>query len=370
MIELTWRAFLHDRRLYIGMYAAFALLTIVVVQLDLALSGASLQYVNLAYIFLLGLVGLAIFLAIDYRRQLAFFQHLARTSTASLDQMGVLEPARTIEQQIFSEAWQRMYGRLRAELVQEQNRGQERVHLLSQWAHHMKTPLAVIDLELQKARSTLADVEPVQPFLASVAEENQRLEHSLQMLLNTIRLDDFAADFRVERVDLPQLVRQVVNDSRRAFITHRVYPKLEEPHPDVLPPARLQVESDVKWLRFVIEQIIDNSIKYSARSDGEGRVNIRFHAEDDELVLEIADNGIGIAPEDIGRVFQPFFTGVAGREYAKSTGMGLYLAHEACRQLGHRITVESTRHVGTRVRIHFRHDPSIYVGLKGAVFAR
>ena len=143
--------------------------------------------------------------------------------------MGVLEPARTIEQQIFSEAWQRMYGRLRAELVHEQNRGQQRVHLLSQWAHHMKTPVAVIDLELQKARRTLADVEAVNPSFDSVAEENQRLEHSLQMLLNTIRLDDFAADFRIERVDLPQLVRQVVNDSRRAFIIHRVYPKLEEP---------------------------------------------------------------------------------------------------------------------------------------------
>lgn len=367
---MYWRAFLRDRRLYIGMYAAFALLTIIVVQLDLALSGASLQYVNLAYIFLLGLVGLAIFLAVDYRRQLAFFQHLAKAGTASLDQMGVLEPARTIEQQIFSEAWQQMYGRLRAELVHEQNRGRQRVHLLSQWAHHMKTPVAVIDLELQKARESLADVEAAQSFLHSVAEENQRLERSLQMLLNAIRLDDFAADFRIERVDLPQLVRQVVNDSRRAFIIHRVYPKLEEPDPDVLPPARLQVESDVKWLRFVIEQIIDNAIKYSARPDGEGRVIIRFFAENDGLVLEIADDGIGIASEDLGRVFQPFFTGVTGREYAKSTGMGLYLAHEACRQLGHRISIESTRRVGTRVRIHFRHDPSIYVDLKDAVVAR
>src|SRR5690625_662583 len=150
------------------MYVAFALLTVVVVQLDLALSGASLQYVKLVYIFLLGLVGLVIFLVIDYRRQVAFFQHFSKASTASLDQMGVLEPSLTIEQQLFSEAWQQMYGRLRAELVEEQNRGQQRVHLLSQWAHHMKTPLAVIDLELQKARINMQGDGADQTLLGSV----------------------------------------------------------------------------------------------------------------------------------------------------------------------------------------------------------
>lgn len=367
---MDWRAFLRDRRLYIGLYVAFALLTVVVVQLDLSLSGASLKYANLLYILLLGLVGLIIFLVIDYRRQVAFFHHLAESTARSLDQMGVLAPPLTLEQELYSDAWQRLYGRLRAELTEEQNRGQKRVHLISQWAHHMKTPVSVIDLELQKARKNVGSAAAVETLLDSVAEENQRLEHALQMLLNTIRLDDFAADFRIERVDLPGLVRQVVNDSRRTFIAHRVYPKLEEPHPDILSPGLLKVESDAKWLRLVIEQILHNAIKYSARAEREGSVTIRFSVEGDETVLEIADDGIGIAPEDLGRVFQPFFTGITGREYAPSTGMGLYLAREACRQLGHRLTLQSTRGEGTRVRIHFPRDPSIYVDFKDSLTAR
>src|SRR5690606_24024 len=96
--------------------------------------------------------------------------------------------------------------------------------------------------------------------IASIGEENKRLKHALQLLLNTVRLQDFAADFKVERVNLPELVRKFINDHRREFIIHRVFPRLElqqggtqVQEPDV---AHWLVETDRKWLRFVLEQIV------------------------------------------------------------------------------------------------------------------
>lgn len=363
---MTFRSFLRDRRLYILIYAGFSLLTITIIQLDLWISGSSLQLGNILYVLLFGLIGLGIFLSIEYRRQAIFFEEFSKRLVAeSLDQMAMLNEPVTLEQQLYAGAWARLYAHLRAKITDERQRGKRRVHLLSQWAHHMKTPVAVVDLELQKARQ-MAPSPGIEAIIKSVSEENERLSHSLQMLLNVTRLDDFASDFRVESIDLLSLLRQVVNEHRRAFISHRVYPKIEAPDPDSLPNGLLCVESDSKWLRLVFEQILDNAIKYAARSDREGQVCIRFQHES-EIILEIADDGIGIAPEDLGRVFTPFFTGSTGRQYSRSTGMGLYLAHEVCHQLGHRLTIYSRPGEGTQVRIHFQRDRSIFASLKNSM---
>ena len=360
---MTPRAFLRDRAAYIAAYAVFGFLAVAVVQLDLRIQGASLGLVNVGYILLLGFVGLSLFLLLEYRRQRKFYRRLLEVAAArSLDVLGALEEPKTHEQRLFFDAWQRLNARLQSELAAEREKGSKRVAMISQWAHHMKTPVAVIDLELQKAAKLPVD-SGLSAILASIAEENHRLDALLQMLLNLNRLDDFASDLKAEKVDLLALARRVVNENRRAFIAHRVYPKIEEPDPKVLPPELLWVESDAKWLRLILEQIISNAIKYAARPDREGKVHIRFGRQGDHAVLEVADDGVGITPEDLGRVFEPFFTGTNGRMNARSTGMGLYLAREACRRLGHGISIDSIPGEGTRVRLRFAPDPTIYAGL-------
>jgi len=368
MNEYTFRSFLRDRRPYVAVYAAFGLLAAAVVQLDLWLQGATLQFANLAYIVLLGFVSLVVFLLLDYHRQAPFFRRLNRTGDgATLDEMSALSAPVTLEQQVYADAWSAMYRRLRTEFAEERLRSRRRLHFLSQWAHHMKTPVAVIDLELQKARRH-AD-GPAADLVRSIAEENERLRRSLQALLNTVRLDEFESDFKLEPVHLPDVVRQVINDYKQAFITHRVYPKIEQP--DAAAPAELlTVRSDVKWLRLVLEQIVSNAVKYAARTQRDGKVTIRFAHEDGHTVLEVADDGIGIPPEDLGRVFDPFFTGSAGRAHPASTGLGLYLAREACRRLGHHLSIDSTPGEGTTVRLRFARDASIFADLRSAVTAR
>jgi|GEM_PF-81395 len=400
-------SFLLDRSLYIALYAGFGVAMVIIVQLDLFFSGASLKPANIAYLWLLGMVGLFVFLVADYRRQAAFFRRLEGIDRdESLDRLGLLAEPSTLEQRIFANAWAKLYSRLRAELVEERNRGRQNVHLVSQWAHHMKGPVSVVDLELQKARQMEMQPELAE-VLRSVAEENQRLNSSIQMLLNMVRLEDFAADFTPEKVDLLGLVRQLINDNRRMFITHRVFPRIVGDDGGEANWPR--VVSDSKWLRFALQQVLSNAIKYSSRPEGErhdscgetggseagdggevsdgseasgsdrrggegksGEVTFSCRRGDveGEIVLEIEDNGIGIVSEDLGRVFNPFFTGSNGRAFPQSTGMGLYLAKQACQRLGHRISIESSPGTGTRVSVRFSPDQTIFAGVSASLAQR
>ena len=95
--------------------------------------------------------------------------------------------------------------------------------------------------------------------------------------------------------------------------------------------------TDEKWLSFILEQLLSNAIKYT--NSGE----IRITAEG--KLVHISDTGIGIAPEDLPRIFERGFTGYNGRLDKKSTGIGLYLCKQACQRLSIGISAES--HIST-----------------------
>lgn len=330
---MKFLSFLRDRLGYIAAFAAFGMFALAVVELRLALGSERLHGSDLLYIAFAGTALLGMWLLFDFHRQKAFLKQLFEAARADdLCAAGILTEARTAEQRLYRDAWQGLHSRLLGALSEEREKGKKRVRFLTQWAHQMKTPVSVIDLELQKARR-----EGTSPLVESLLEENERLARLLQMLLNVSRLDEFDSDLRVEAVDLAALVRRVVNENRRAFIAHRVFPKVEEPAPG----APAVVHSDAKWLRLVLEQVLSNAWKYASRPERDARVLVRFLRTGDEVVLEVSDDGVGIPPEDLPRVFEPFFTGVNGRRYPRSTGMGLYLAKEIASRLGHRLSIRS-----------------------------
>ena len=106
--------------------------------------------------------------------------------------------------------------------------------------------------------------------------------------------------------------------------------------------------TDAKWLGFVIEQLLANALKYTP----EGSISI-YLDEHDPHTLVIADTGLGIAPEDLPRIFEKGYTGYAGRRERSSTGIGLYLCKRILSKLAHTIVVESTVGEGTRVKMGF-----------------
>ena len=115
------------------------------------------------------------------------------------------------------------------------------------------------------------------------------------------------------------------------------------------------VVTDMKWMEFILDQIINNSIKY--RREIDAMIQISTSAENGKTILSIKDNGIGIAESDLPRLFEKSFTGGNGRLLdrmeAKSTGMGLYIAKNMCDKLGHEIHVISEEGSYTQVNITF-----------------
>ncbi|RUS46083.1 sensor histidine kinase [Cohnella sp. AR92] len=212
----------------------------------------------------------------------------------------------------------------------------DHLSFMNQWVHQMKTPLSVIHLTVQNRE---------EPSFASIGEEAERLEQGLEKVLYAARLEAFEQDFQAERVNLRELAAGAINEHKRLFIRSEVYP-------DNQVDPELWVETDAKWMRFALNQIVSNAIKYSAGS--RSKVSFESKADGDSITLEIRDRGVGIPLSDRKRVFQPFFTGENGRQFRESTGMGLYLAKKICDQLQHPIELESTVGEGTLLKIDFR----------------
>jgi signal transduction histidine kinase len=211
----------------------------------------------------------------------------------------------------------------------------QHIDFINRWVHQMKTPLSVIQLTLQDLEEDAAN---------SIQEELERLRKGLEMVIYTSRLERFEDDFHVQPLGLRKTVSETVADNRRLFIRRGV-------RVDITVDDGLSVYSDAKWLRFMLAQILVNAVNYTA---GTGKtVTISAEQTGNGSVLQIKDQGIGISPEDLKRVFNPYFTGERGRQYHESTGMGLYLVREICVRLGHTVELQSRPGEGTTVRIAF-----------------
>lgn len=215
------------------------------------------------------------------------------------------------------------------------SRMDQHIVFINRWVHQMKTPLSVIQLTLQELDDEAAN---------SIQEELERLRKGLEMVIYTSRLERFEDDFQVQSIPLRRIVSETVAENRRLFIRRGI-------KADIRVDERISVYSDAKWLMFMLTQILVNAVNYTS---GSGKtVAVTAQTRGNDVVLEITDQGIGISPEDLKRVFNPYFTGERGRQYHESTGMGLHLVREICGRLGHNVSLESRPGVGTTVSITF-----------------
>lgn len=202
------------------------------------------------------------------------------------------------------------------------------------WAHQIKTPIAAMRLLLDGTGEN---------FL--LQEELFQIEQYVEMALHFQRLESMASDMMPEECDLYALLKQAVRKYSVLFINHGLSLKLEE--------MRVTVITDEKWFVFCVEQILSNSIKYTAK----GSISIHMEGAQEAgrtpPVLVIEDTGIGIRPEDIPRIFERGFTGYNGRMDKKSTGIGLYLTKQILDRLGVGIRVDSQEDAGTKVSLIF-----------------
>lgn len=198
------------------------------------------------------------------------------------------------------------------------------------WAHQIKTPIAAMYLILKEEENE-QNLE--------LSTELFKIEQYVEFVLQYLRLDSMYSDLVLKKYSLDDIVKQSVRKYARMFVRKKIKLDFRELGCEVL--------TDEKWLGFVIEQILSNALKYTK----EGTISIYMHPSL-EKTLVIEDTGIGIAKEDLGRMFERGFTGYNGRWDKKSTGLGLYLCKQILEKLSHRITIESEVDQGTKVSIH------------------
>lgn len=324
------KLFLREQIPLIVVYLAQLILITTVYRLD----GGSGVSVSL-YAALLSTCLLLGYLAYRYLSNRTFYERL-ETLPSSLDEAGgpSQDSPLSVSLRGLLGSQFRLY---KNDLHSYRHKLEEHIHFINQWVHGMKTPLSVIHLMIQDKDGP--------PFTA-IGDELDRLKKGLDTVLYTARLDTFEHDFYVERLDLETLVRGVTSEQKRLFIRNRIFPSIKI-------EGRIAVTTDEKWLSFVLTQLITNAIRYTT----EVGKHVYFHGyiqEDKRAVLEIRDEGVGIPAGDLPRVFDPYFTGVNGRTFQESTGMGLYLVKQICGKLGHEVSICSEEGKGTTVRIIFR----------------
>ena len=196
------------------------------------------------------------------------------------------------------------------------------------WAHQIKTPIAAMRLQLQSE-----DTDASRACLLELS----RVEQYVEMVMAYLRLDSNTTDYLFRACELDAVIRAAIKKFAGEFISRRIGL--------VYAPVHARVVTDEKWLQFVLEQLISNALKYTPA----GSVTIRLEAP---ATLVIEDTGIGIAPEDLPRIFERGFTGCNGRADKKASGLGLYLCARVCKNLGHTIRADSAPGRGTRVYLN------------------
>lgn len=203
------------------------------------------------------------------------------------------------------------------------------------WVHQIKTPIAAMNLLLQSEDSNLS---------AELREELFKIQQYVDMVLSYLRLDSDTSDLMIREYDLDHIIKQAIHKYAHLFVRKKIYLDYRPLHRKAL--------TDEKWLLFVVEQLLSNALKYT--HTGSVSIYMEEHAWN---TLVIADTGIGIAPEDLPRVFEKGFTGYNGRQDKKSTGIGLYLCKRILSRLSHTIHLESEPEKGTRALIDLAHIP-------------
>ena len=198
------------------------------------------------------------------------------------------------------------------------------------WAHQIKTPIAAMRLALQNEDT---------PLSRRLTGEVGRVEQYVQMALTYLRLGSDSSDYVIRACALDDIVRPAVRRFAGEFIQRKLQLNYQM--------LNYTVITDEKWLGFVVEQVLSNALKYTPQ----GSVSIYMEPEG---VLCIRDTGIGIAPEDLPRVFEKGYTGYNGRSHRKASGLGLYLCREILTRLGHSVSAESQVDHGTTIRIDLR----------------
>ena len=279
----------------------------------------------IVFIIILNLIGVFSCYIYDYFNRKKYYDNLFK-NLDGLDKKyfiaEILESGDFIESNIIYSVLEECTKSMKDEVADLKRNINDYKEYIETWVHEIKTPIASARLILENDEGYINK---------SVLEEIEKVEGFIEQVLFYARSSTVERDYIIKKIPLKNSINSVIRKNANILIEKRVKIQLED--------IEKKVYCDSKWIEFILQQIISNSVKYMDKD--EKYIKIRCLEKDKNIILKILDNGIGISEKSIEKVFEKGYTGENGRKYNNSTGMGLYLCKKLCLKLGLGISIKS-----------------------------
>lgn len=328
------RDYLKDKAGVLAGYSAFLLITLFLMRLF------QTPFELMVIVFVLGVLYLFIAATVDFGKRKKFYDALCG-QLEGLDKkyliFNTLEEPDFLEGKLIYDALYEI-GKSMTEQVNEYRKHVDDFKdFIELWVHEIKLPIASLLL--------MAHNNP-EKMPRKYMEQINRLDAYADQVLYYVRAEHASEDYRFDKTALKTVISKTALKNKDLILENNISLLVHD--------VDFEVVTDGKWLEFIVNQIVSNSIKYMDETGKTERsIEIWAEKEENRITLHIKDNGIGIPAADIPRVCDKSFTGENGRKYAKSTGMGLFIVKQLCNQLGHKLAITSREKEYTDVSITF-----------------
>ena len=338
---MKYRDFIKDKVILI------VTIILALISIEILLLAYPVGIVVKIYITAIIVMVVVISLLLEYKRKQHFYNQLK----ANMDELKekyliseIIKIPNFIEGKILKEVIQDTGKSMLENVNYYKNIQEEYKEYIELWIHEVKIPIAVSKMIIENHKNEITK---------SIDEELDKVENYTEQALYYARSNAVEKDYIITKNNLKEIINGAILKNKSTLLNERVTLELKD--------LEQEVYTDSKWATFIVNQIIQNAIKYSKEEDK--KIEIFAKAKNDKVILYIKDNGIGIKNGEITRVFERGFTGENGRRIGqKSTGIGLYLCKKLCDKLCLSIELNSKKDEGTEVRIIF--PKNSYTNLK------
>lgn len=328
---MSFLAFIKSKGMFLGINGLL-FLTITLLMMLIHVNGVIIFFVGCIWF-----MPLFSYMMLDYIKYRRYFMALEE-SVQQLDQAylicEVVEEPSFLEGQMIHELLRVITKDMHEHVNRYKRMEQDYREYIEAWVHEIKTPIASVKLVLENNSG---------PLDQKVDFELRKVENFIDQVLYYARSFEVSQDYVVKEFELREVVLRMIRQNSREFIYHKVGIQIGELDGIVF--------SDAKWVEFILNQLINNAIKYTKKEDGKVSFETMIHEQ--SVILMIKDEGVGINEKDLPRVFDKGFTGENGRLFGKSTGIGLYLCQKLCQKLRIGLEINSQKEGGTTVYLTF-----------------
>ncbi len=328
---ISFKKYIIDKLLYLISFIGMEITVI----LMLNLLSLDTKIIIILCIFILFSYSLP--LIVEYYKKKFFYNNLSEKLN-NLDKKTLLTEVianpEFLEGQIFYDALKQISKSMNDTIGEYNKEVRDYTEFIDLWVHEIKTPITTTKLISSNNSQN------------SILEELEKIEKYVQQVLYYSKSFYANYDFNVQCLNIDEIVNSAIKNNAKILITNKVLVK----------KARLKgvVYSDKKWLQFILNQIIINSVQFM---DKDEKVIEFFIEEDSDVIrLVIKDNGMGISSKDINKVFNKGFVGENGRIKGKSTGFGLYICKKLCYSLNIDLSLVSQKGEYTSTVLTFKND--------------